>query len=222
MESLGLTSFDILVLAVLGLSGLYGIARGFTSEALSLGAWVAAGFATVYGLPHFRPLVRQYVEPPSFADILAVVVLALVSLIVFKLIARPIGGFVRNSAVGALDRGLGALFGVVRGLFVVTLVYLLAIWIIPRDDMPRWITEARTRPLVEYTAALLARVTPAEIAERIGDIPRDGLDTDLLETMRPRAMDGFGRKSDAAPNKGYTTEDRRSLEGLIDAGANSK
>ncbi|MEX1147303.1 MAG: CvpA family protein [Sphingomonadales bacterium] len=214
MESLNLTSFDILVLTVVVLSGLYGIARGFTSEALSLGAWVGAGFATVYGLPYFRPLMREYVSPDGFADVLAVVVLALVSLIVFKLIAHPIGRFVRNSPVGALDRGLGALFGVVRGMFIVTLVYLLATWIIPRDDMPDWITEARTRPMVEYSASLLASVTPAEIAAdisgRLDEAHDYGVNTDLLEAMRPPHN---------APDTGtgYSQRERRALEGLIDS-----
>ncbi|RMF11145.1 MAG: hypothetical protein D6763_04010 [Alphaproteobacteria bacterium] len=221
MDSLGLSSFDILVLIILGLSALYGVARGFTSEALSLGAWVGAGFATIYGLPHFRPLVREHVDPDSFADILAVVVLGLVSLILFKLLGRAIGGFVRQSSVGAIDRGLGALFGLARGVFIVSVAYLLITWIIPKNDLPGWIEEARTRPLVEYSASVLSSVTPAEIAEEFDEVREKTLDPDLVEKFKTKLPDVSFAK-DADNGKGYTSKERQGLEGLIDDSDDSK
>ena len=221
MDSLGLTSFDILVLIIFGLSAVYGLARGFTSEALSLGAWVAAGFATIYALPHFQPLVRDHVEPQSFADILAVVVLALVSLIVFKLLAKLIGGFVRESALGALDRGLGGIFGLLRGLFIISVIYLLITWIIPKNDMPDWIAEARTRPMVEYGASVLSSVTPAEIAEKFDEVRDKRLDPDIVDAVKSRLPDLSG-DSDTGDGKGYTDKERNSLEGLIDAAGDTK
>lgn len=221
MESLGLTSFDFLVLTVLVLSGLYGVARGFTSEALSLGAWVGAGFATIYGLPYFRPLVRDYVEPDSFADILAVVTLALVSLVAFKLLARAVGGFVRESSLGALDRALGAGFGLIRGLFIVSVAYLLITWIIPQKDMPDWLMEARTRPMVEYSASVLSSVTPAEIAEEFDEVREKTLDPGIVDKIKANMPDVSFDK-DAASGKGYTPDERKGLEGLIDGGSDSK
>ncbi len=221
MDSLGLTSFDFLVLIVLGLSGLYGVARGFTSEALSLGAWVGAGFATIYGLPYFRPLVREYVKPDSFADILAVVVLALVSLVVCKLIARAVGNFVRESHMGALDRALGAGFGLVRGLFIVAVAFLLITWIIPQQNIPDWITNARTRPMVEYAASALSSFTPAEIAKKFNEASKKAQDKDLIGKVKAHMPDvSFGK--DAESGKGYTDKEREGLEGLIDGSADTK
>lgn len=195
MESLGITAFDILVIVILALSALYGMGRGFVSEILSLVAWIGAAFVTLYGFPHVRPWAQQYMEPEAFADTIAIVVLGVVSLIVLKLLAKLLGRLAKQSDLGFIDRSFGALFGLIRGLFVVCVVFLIVNWLVPKQSFPDWIAKARTLPLVEFGAELLAKVTPAEIIESLSNLDNGGLDTMLKNAVKEHAPGVLDDKS---------------------------
>ncbi len=195
MESLGITAFDILVIVILALSALYGMGRGFVSEILSLVAWIGAAFVTIYGFPHIRPWARQYMEPEAFADTIAIVVLGVVSLIVLKFLAHFLGKLVKQSDLGFIDRSFGALFGLLRGLFVVCVVFLMINWLVPKQSFPDWIADARTLPLVEFGAELLSKVTPAEIVESLSNLDNGGLDTMLKNAVKEHAPGVLDDKS---------------------------
>ncbi|MBW7836089.1 MAG: CvpA family protein [Sphingomonadales bacterium] len=195
MESLGITAFDILVIVILALSALYGMGRGFVSEILSLVAWIGAAFVTIYGFPHVRPWARQYMEPEAFADTIAIVVLGVVSLIVLKFLAHFLGKLVKQSDLGFIDRSFGALFGLLRGLFVVCVVFLMINWLVPKQSFPDWIAGARTLPLVEFGAELLSKVTPAEIVESLSNLDNGGLDTMLKNAVKEHAPGVLDDKS---------------------------
>ncbi len=195
MESLGITAFDILVIVILALSALYGMGRGFVSEILSLVAWIGAAFVTIYGFPHIRPWARQYMEPEAFADTIAIVVLGVVSLIVLKFLAHFLGKLVKQSDLGFIDRSFGALFGLLRGLFVVCVVFLMINWLVPKQSFPDWIAGARTLPLVEFGAELLSKVTPAEIVESLSNLDNGGLDTMLKNAVKEHAPGVLDDKS---------------------------
>jgi membrane protein required for colicin V production len=179
-----ITSFDIVVLVIIVLSALYGMGRGFTMEVLSLLSWVGAAFVALYGFPLIQPWARSVMEPEAFADTVAIVVLGVVALIILKLLAGIIGKSARESDLGLIDRGLGGIFGLARGLFVVCVFFLVINWLIPRKSFPDWIANAKTLPLVEFGAELIASITPAEIIERLDDLDGGGKANTLLDTGR--------------------------------------
>jgi len=195
VESLGITAFDILVIVIVALSALYGMGRGFVSEILSLVAWIGAAFVTLYGFPHVRPWARQYMEPAAFADTIAIVVLGVVSLIILKFLAHFLGKLAKQSDLGFVDRSFGALFGLIRGLFVVCVVFLMVNWLVPKQSFPDWIAGARTLPLVEFGAELLSKVTPAEIVESLSNLDNGGLDTMLKNAVKEHAPGVLDEKS---------------------------
>jgi membrane protein required for colicin V production len=214
MDGLGITSFDILVLIVLGVSAIYGFGRGFTLEILSLGAWVGAIIATLYLLPVAQPLMRDFLDPPGFADTVTVILLGVVTLIIFKILANVISRAIKSSAIGPLDRSMGALFGVVRGLLIVCVAYLFTTWIIPQKNLPDWILQARSRPLVEYGASILADITPAEIIESLNGDDRP-LDRTMIDGLKDRLpAPSLGREKNEG--QGYRAKEREDLERLIE------
>jgi len=154
---------DIAVIAVILISAVIALARGLVHEVLSVTAWVGAAAATIFGFPLFRPLARQYIKTTLIADVVTGVVIFVVTLIVLSIISHALSRQVRESALGALDRSLGLVFGVVRGAIVVSLAYLIFQWAEPnRAEWPGWITEAKSAPLLAKGAALLARALPKE------------------------------------------------------------
>ena len=106
MESGGLAILDIVLIAVVLLSGLLALLRGFVHEVLSFGAWIAAGLVALYAFPYVQPHARELISMQVIADVGAGVVLFLVALVVFTLIARAIAAGVHKSGLSALDRTL--------------------------------------------------------------------------------------------------------------------
>ncbi|MDA5194336.1 CvpA family protein [Govanella unica] len=223
MQDFGLTSFDILFIVIVGLSMLFGLSRGFTAAVLSFAAWIAATVLTLYALPILRPMAGQWIETPTIADIIIIITIGFGSLFIFKLIANRIGDAIKSGMLGPLDRVLGALFGLLRGVLVVTLMFMMALWIIPRKSLPDWIILAKTRPIVEYGATIISSVTPAELVEKIRaldlKLDTDALDRDAINTVKDHLPERSETKNSTKTDKtdkGYRDSDREDLDRLID------
>lgn len=136
------------------------ITRGFTTEALSLGAWVLALFVTLQGHPLVYPMARDIVQPDMMASVITYAGLGIISLMVFKFIGAIIGKTIKESHIGALDRGLGILFGMARGMLLISFVYLLTTPFFSREEYPDMFMAAKSKPLIEYGASMLNSMNP--------------------------------------------------------------
>jgi len=157
---------DLCVLALLGASALLAFSRGFVKEILSILSWAGAVLATVFLFGSGRAIARQYIPQPILADIAAAATIFVVTLFLCGILNNMLSKSVRGSAMGALDRSLGLVFGLGRGIVVVSFAYLLMVWLLPDADLrPRAIQEARTLPLIARSAAILQNLLPAGIFE---------------------------------------------------------
>jgi membrane protein required for colicin V production len=59
-----------------------------------------------------------------------------------------------------VDRTLGFIFGLVRGLILVVIAYELLIAIMPKETLPGWVTEARALPVIESTGRAIISLLP--------------------------------------------------------------
>ncbi|MCQ4346712.1 CvpA family protein [Pseudomonas stutzeri] len=128
---------DWSIIALIAVSGLLSLTRGFVREALSLLVWVAAsGVAWLYGgalAGHLAP----YIELPSVRVIAACAILFVVTLMVGALITHLLGALVQVTGLTGTDRLLGMVFGLARGaLLVVIVVGLLSLAPVQQD--PWW------------------------------------------------------------------------------------
>lgn len=139
---------DILVIGTLLISGAFAYARGFVHEVLSIAAWVGAGAATWYGTPVLKNFTLQFIQDPFIAALVTGILIFIVTLIILSIATRRFSRGIKDSALGALDRALGFLFGLLRGAIVVCLVWLLYTWFVTEENRPEWIYEARTMPMV--------------------------------------------------------------------------
>ena len=157
-----MTSVDLIVLGVMFLSGLVALMRGLVREVLSVAAWLGAAAVATTFMPLARPMVSQWVPSPEWTDPAGYIALFLVSLILFTLIAKLIGGAVRSSAIGGVDRSLGFLFGLARGAAIAVVAYIVAGMAIPVDHWPAQVLEARSLPLIHDGARMAVRLIPPE------------------------------------------------------------
>lgn len=204
------TFVDILVILTLVVSIVYAAARGFVNETLSVVAWAAAAFATLYFAPSLAPYLRARLSPVT-GTLLAYGGIFLVVLIPLSFVSYRFSENVRNSEVGVIDRALGVVFGIVRGLAVVGIAYLVFSMIVPVRDHPRFIRDARFLPLIRGSAEVLLAIVPDQHLD-------ETTDDDI--SFGPRHI---AKKTNAHhTRKAYGAEDRRGLERLIQATGNSE
>lgn len=175
MEGLPVNVTDLGIIAVLAISGLLAFARGFLREVLSVGAWVGAAAATIYGLEPARPFLRQYIAEPLLADGITGVVIFVVALGVLSTLSHLLSRNVKNSALGALDRSFGLLFGLLRGAVVICGLWLLFALMVAPEDRPTWITEARSLPLVQAGATVILDLLPGAAVEKGAEMVGEGV-----------------------------------------------
>lgn len=214
MDNLPINPTDLAVIVVLLLSALVALVRGFVHELLSLLAWIGAALATVYGLPYVQPYTREVIAIPLIADIISGVGLFLVVLVVLSVTGRLVARGIQKSGLGPLDRSLGLLFGVLRGVLLVSVAWLLMVWALPNvDERPTWIAEAKSGPLLTWGAWQVNRLLPGELrrsgAEVLGQMQAQ-MPGVTLELQPPP-------KDDApAEQPGYKDAEREDMERLIE------
>ncbi|MNM92006.1 Colicin V production protein [compost metagenome] len=131
------TWVDWSIIALIAVSGLISLTRGFVKEAVSLVVWIVAGaVAWLYGgalAAHLAP----YIELPSARVIAGCAILFVLTLMVGALLTHLLGMLVQATGLSGTDRLLGMIFGLARGaLLVVITVGLLSLAPVQQD--PWW------------------------------------------------------------------------------------
>lgn len=204
----GLTSFDYVILAMIGVMAVSGFARGFVREVLNLASWIAAIFAVRLFHEQLTPVAAEWAGGQARGATLAFVLLFAGTLIVGKLLATFIGGATRNSLIGPVDRLLGFGLGALKGLIAASAIFLVLDFTTNLFDddkaRPAWLAQSRATPVLDTTSRAL--VTWVERTRRV----------DAASRAEPEPSSGSAATSGARrDDPGYTRSDRNALEDLI-------
>lgn len=130
-----MTIFDYVILAILGLSIFFSIMRGLVREILSLAGWIAAFFVAKSYTLELSPLLPKAIPTETFQYLVAFIILFLVTLLVSSLLAIALSKTFEKVGLSFVDRGLGAIFGTIRGLIIVgVLVFLGGLTGLPKES----------------------------------------------------------------------------------------
>jgi len=159
------TIFDYLVLFVLICSVVISTMRGLVKEILSLLSWIVAFVvANAYG-EALATLLPDMIPGYLTRLIVAFVVLFIGVRLLMALLMMAVDGLIKASGLSVMDRGLGGLFGLGRGLVIVMTVALLCgMTSIPQQSF--W-KEALLSPLVETTARTIKPFLPGDFARHV-------------------------------------------------------
>jgi membrane protein required for colicin V production len=155
-----ITLLDIILLAVMLISGLLAMIRGFMREILSIGAWGVAALVTLYSYSRLLPMAKQYFSSDMVAAAVTAGGVFLGTLLVVSIITARISDMVLDSRVGALDRTLGFLFGLGRGLIIVVVAFLFFAWLVPDRSQPEWVRSAKSKVVLQNTGQWLMSMLP--------------------------------------------------------------
>jgi membrane protein required for colicin V production len=155
-----ITLLDIILLLVMLVSGLLAMIRGFMREILSIGSWGVAALVTLYSYPRVLPLAKQYFASDSVAAAVSAGGIFLGTLLIVSIITARLSDMVLDSRVGALDRTLGFLFGLARGLVIVVVAFLFFAWLVPDRSQPEWVRGAKSKLVLQNTGQWLMSMLP--------------------------------------------------------------
>jgi len=237
--NLPVTALDIVVILLILASAGYAAWRGFLSETLTIFDWAAAAFGCLYFGPYLIPMMRGLVATPWIATLLAYAVVFLIIFIPLSFLSHRFSESVKNSPIGPLDRAMGVVFGVVRGLVMVGLVYLAYTYFVPVREQAAFVREAHTLPMIQATGDVILSLVPGETRDgfRAGRAPRE--DDPIGKLIResggsgaaPGSAGSYGEREpppaagdspQGSParnaERGYGATDRRALDNLIQSG----
>lgn len=160
-----MTWVDYTVIAIAGLSVLLGWWRGLAYEVLSLLGWVAAYLAARTFAVDTGHMLPAALGAEAIRTTLAFALLFIATLVASGIVAWLLSRFIKWVGLGWLDGLLGALFGILRGVLVITVLVLLAgLSSLPRE--PAWRDAYFSKPL-EKVALAAKKLLPESIAQRV-------------------------------------------------------
>lgn len=153
---------DYCIIAVLALSVLMGLFRGFIGEVLALACWVVAfWFAWVFG-PKLASAFTA-IDAPSARLLLGYAICFIGVLLVGALITFLVRKLISSSGLSGSDRLLGMVFGLIRGLALVTLLVLvLGFTPLARDP---WWQHSELLPSFQRMAGWISAMLPPDVSK---------------------------------------------------------
>jgi membrane protein required for colicin V production len=217
---------DLIVISVVILSSIFAFYRGFVREALAIAGWVGAAFLTFKFFPFGQKYVRFIVETAWLADVIAAATIFICILVLVWLCIHLVVSRVRQSPLNSLDRSLGFLFGAIRGILLVVVLYIIAsraAWH-EEDSMPSWVVDAYTYDMVDNTASIVLRFIP----EGVLNLPAIGFrevqnqteelreTKEQLEELRRFAEPTVNKPKPGGSSPGYNKQETEDMDRLID------
>jgi membrane protein required for colicin V production len=157
-----ITLLDVILLVVMLISALLAMVRGFMREVLSIASWATAALVTVLAFPKALPVVQGYLTNDIVAKGVTIGGIFLGTLIIVAIITIKISDMILDSRIGALDRTLGFLFGLARGLVIVVVAFLFFNWLVPDRSQPEWVKNAKSLVVLKTTGEKLMSMLPED------------------------------------------------------------
>lgn len=168
-----LTAFDVGVGVLVLISAILATARGLTREVLSLATWAGSAAIAIFMWQYHPEIAEGFIDDKTVAAVATVIVSFIVSLIILHLITMRIADFVVDSKIGPLDRTLGFVFGVLRGILIAIVVVIFGLWLLP-NNLPTWASESKSLPMLRNLGDNLIAALPDNLEEQVTTILKRG------------------------------------------------
>ncbi|HEY2684993.1 MAG TPA: CvpA family protein [Steroidobacteraceae bacterium] len=142
-----MTAADVFILLVLLGSTLIGALRGFIREAVSLVFWIISIWAAWKFGPVIEPHLGGVLANPSIAPWVGRLVILVLVVLTGWLVGMFLSYFTRAMGLGVLDRVIGLLFGIMRGMVLVGLLVIGGELL--RLNQEDWWAHSRLMPFAE-------------------------------------------------------------------------
>ena len=211
MDFASLNFVDYAILLVLAISSILSTLRGMTREALGLLGWALSILMARLIAPILEDPISNMVPNEDLVSGIAWTVPFIITVILWFILASLMSPGLKKAGLGALDRWLGVVFGFVRGLFMVTAIYIgVVIGLGGEDNLPTAATEAQSANVIRAISEVIQPILPADLAEQL----QEGLKKADIDALTPTQPEFIENGLDTVGEK--TNERLQSLELLSD------
>ena len=172
---------DIIILVAIVVSVIVGMVRGFVKEAISIAALLLAIWAALYFGPAAGTAMAGWLESAELQMWFGRVFLFAVILSLGGLLSWGLSKLVRLSILSGMDRFLGSLFGVCRGLLLIAVALILGQFAGFSNDP--WWQDSKLIPHLEVVADWIKVMAPQGYELLTPDAPADALPVKLPEKL---------------------------------------
>ncbi|MCB1538638.1 MAG: CvpA family protein [Rhodospirillales bacterium] len=174
---------DLVVLGILFVSAAVAFMRGFVREIFTIGSLAGAGIATLMFGPNLKPMVHDWIIDPAaktpqklfdlipyemLVPVIAFAIVFCASLVVFTIITHLVSKGVHSVGLGPVDRSLGVVFGLIRGVILIGLMGVVMNFVLSDEQRETYFGDSRTYPMVTYSADLMQALMPGrEVIEKV-------------------------------------------------------
>lgn len=153
-------SLDYFYIGLTFLSCMVGFVRGFIKDFFSTCAWVGSGFLSAFISPYLAHSFQAGgMSNPTLAKLTAIAISYLVILATFLLTIGLISGKVKNTVLSGIDRALGSLFGLGRGIVILITVCIIAVMFNVLEKDYKFVNNSKLTPyLLEITDELMPKI----------------------------------------------------------------
>lgn len=179
MENTHFNSFDVTMALILGVSGIFAFRRGLVKEITALGTWILSSLFAFAFYPIAKPFFHKHIENAMLADAATALGLFSLAIIVLVPLGDYLGTLVKGPRLGAIDRSLGFVFGLVRGFLIVCLIFLGVTFFFPEDkpeQQPAWLASARVKPALAYGVKAFQGFVPEDAGAMLARKAQDSRD----------------------------------------------
>jgi len=157
------TIIDLVAVAIILISGFLAYSRGLVRETLSIIGWGGAAIVAFIFAPQGKDLVFEIPfvnglvgDSCEIALIISFALIFILALIVISLFTPLLAGMVSKSALGVIDRGLGFIFGLARGVLLIIVALFAYDQFIATGEGIKIIEDSQTKLVLSDSQARLA------------------------------------------------------------------
>lgn len=180
------TEIDVFVCVVLMITTVIAFLRGFLKDFMGLLSYAGAAAVTLLFYPHAAEISGEVFKESAIMSVAAVILVFMVSLIFISIISAMILDNLRDFRLGALDRTLGVLYGLLKGFVIVSSLHYV-VFVANQMDDPSWLKKGETFTLTKAGSDIIAvwlskdKENPDEGEELLKDGPLKSEVEELIE-----------------------------------------
>ncbi|PCJ92003.1 MAG: colicin V production CvpA [Porticoccaceae bacterium] len=145
-----MTWADWAIIAVLGVSALISVVRGFVKEVVSLLIWLTAAIVASIFHDQLATVMADLIDTSSLRMLAAWIILFIAVLLVGSILNYLLGKLVQATGLSGTDRLLGLLFGTARGLIILMVILTILPKMLPVMEDPWWLESTLIPYFMQY------------------------------------------------------------------------
>ncbi|MDR1826364.1 MAG: CvpA family protein [Rickettsiales bacterium] len=227
------TLFDYLYIGVAVASTVWAFGRGGVYELVATISWLVAAIVSRFVSPELNGIFQAIFslpEPTIGTLVAAYFVVFFGVLVVFGLFNQRLRDWVQDSILQITDRTLGVIFGILRAIIVMGILYWVMLWYYDGAAKPTFLTSAKTRSVMQMTAVKLNewfvpgknRLLEEDVAgaKKAEDLYNSLIEPAIKAAAAVPDLQGAGAPGSAAADPendgtGYKESERNALENQL-------